>query len=110
MKEYKLNDLIINLEIEYKPRNKRIYIRPIKPNIVIIRTPIFLSDNKINEYLNASYNFIKKAFERKEKEIIKSNSIHLFGYEYEIKEIDDNNEYIECDGNYIIIHKIKNSN
>ena len=95
--------MFLNVNIEYKPRNRKIYLKAIKPNNIIIRTPIRLSDDKIIEYLNNAYSFIKKALER--EDIKKSNNIHLFGQEYEIKEIDDNNEYIECDATYFIIHK-----
>ena len=107
MKIYNIKDLYLNVNIEYKPKNRRIYIKAIKPNTIIIRTPINLTDAKINEYLNNAYSFIKKALEK--EDIKKSNNIHLFGQEYEIKEIDDNNEYVECDGSDFIIHKTLNT-
>jgi len=108
MRQYIINGLLLNVEIEYKPRNKKIYIKAKKPNIVIIRTPIKLADAKINDYLYDSYEFIKKVLSR--EEIIKNNTLHLFGEEYEIKEVDDFNSYIECDGEFIIIHKTTDTN
>jgi predicted metal-dependent hydrolase len=106
MKEYKINDLNLLVEIEYKRKNRRIYIRPQKPNIVIIRTPIKLTDAKINEILLSSYKFIKRVLEK--DDIIKEEKLHLFGFEYELKEIDDESSYVESDGKYIIIHKNEN--
>ena len=108
MREYIINGTLLDVEIEYKPRNRRIYIKPIKPNKVIIRTPIKLNDSKINEYLYNSYSFIKKVLDK--KDIEKNNTIHLFGTEYEIKEIDDIDSYVESDGKYIIVHKNKKTN
>ncbi len=107
MKTYQINDLYLNVYIEYKPRNRKIYLKALKPNNIIIRTPIMLTDGKIKEYLLNAYSYIKKSFER--NEIEKTNNIHLFGQEYEIKLIDVNNEYVECDGKYIIIHKLENT-
>ena len=51
MRQYIINGLLLNVEIEYKPRNKKIYIKAKKPNKVIIRTLIKLADAKINDYL-----------------------------------------------------------
>lgn len=111
MIEVKIKDLNLHVNVIPKPRNRRIYIRVKENNIINITTPIKLDNKKIEKYLNNSYDFIKKTIERmnKKEEIKISNKLHLFGQEYEIKEIiDDELSYVICDGQYIIIHKKEN--
>ena len=110
MIEFKIRDLDLYVNVILKPRNRRIYIRVKENNIINITTPIKLDNKKIEKYLNNSYDFIKKTIEKMNvKEEIKiSNKLHLFGQEYEIKEIiDDDMSYVICDGEYIIIQKKK---
>lgn len=111
MIKYKIRDLDLNVDVILKPRNRKIYIRVKENNVINITTPIRLDSYKIEKYLNNSYSFIKKTIERmnKKEEIIISNKLHLFGQEYEIKEIiDEDNSYVICDGEFIIIHKKEN--
>ena len=101
--EFVLNDIVVDVSQIIKRRNKKIYLHFYKPNIIKITTPYKLSNDKIMEYLNSSYKYIKKRIDYTEKP--KENVLHLFGEEYNVKIVDAEESYVECDGKYIIIHK-----
>ena len=105
---YTFNDLNLDIQIILKPKNKKIWIRIIKPNILKITTPVRLNNNDIYKYVSKNYSYIKKVLN--EKEEIKEDVIHLFGYEYKLKEELSNLDDIKIENqNIIIYHKI-NSN
>lgn len=79
---FKINDLDLFIDIVIKKCNKKIYIRPKKPNIVKITTPIRLAKSKIEEILNKNYEFIRSVLSA--PDVTKENVLHLFGKKYNL--------------------------
>ena len=101
--EVLVRDIVVDVSQIIKRKNRKIYLHFHKPNSIVITTPYKLSNEKINEYLDSAYRYIKKRINYVSEP--KQNVLHLFGYEYKVKIVEASESYVECDGDYMIIHK-----
>lgn len=106
-----INDLNIEIIQEYKPRNRRTYIKPRYPNTVIITSPRYLSNDELLNLCKKFESYIYKTLKKKPKEKVKTNTIHLFGEMYNFKVLYDLYNHIEIvDKDFICYIKDDNTN
>ena len=102
MFELEYKDLKLMIDVIIKRNNRRIYLKVIKPNIIRITTPISLDNSKILEFISKDYKFIKKHLDK--VDLPKSNSLHLFGKEYNLILVNDKIDYSYNDMDNIYVH------
>ena len=102
MFELEYKDLKLMIDVIIKRNNRRIYLKVIKPNIIRITTPINLDNSKILEFISKDYKFIKKHLDK--IDLPKSNSLHLFGKEYNLILVNDKIDYSYNDMDNIYVH------
>ncbi len=112
----KLKDIDINIEVLYKPRNKRTYFRYDKEtNTVSITSPNYKKCKNpeifIHENEDLLYNFVIK--QRLNKQINNNNKdnnmVHFFGKSYNVKIELDFSEHVSFFNDEIIIHTTSNN-
>lgn len=102
MFELEYKDLKLMIDVIIKRNNRRIYLKVIKPNIIRITTPINLDNSKILEFISKDYKFIKNHLDK--VDLPKSNSLHLFGKEYNLILVNDKIDYSYNDMDNIYVH------
>ena len=78
--EVLVRDIVVDVSQIIKRKNRKIYLHFHKPNSIVITTPYKLSNEKINEYLDSAYRYIKKKINYVSEP--KQNVLHLFGYDH----------------------------
>ena len=86
MFEMWINDLLIEVELEVKPRNRRTYIKPRYPNKVIITSPYSISKDRMIDLVKKFESYLYKHLKEKPKAIEKSDSIYEAKYTSKINE------------------------
>ncbi len=111
MFEMWINDLLIEVELEVKPRNRRTYIKPRYPNKVIITSPYSISKDRMIELVKKFESYLYKHLKEKPKAIEKSDSIHVFGNKYKFITRNDIFDHIHVeDDNFICYIRNENTN
>ncbi len=81
IKRFQYLDIDCNVYITIKRSNKRIYLR-VKNGDIYFTSPVKLTDDYILNMVKNNYNSIIKAI--KKAPPVKTNKLHLFGYEYDV--------------------------
>ncbi len=100
-----IDDIVYEVESILKPSNRNIYIN-LKNNVFVISTPYLLSDKDIEKLYNQNRQVFTKLINRNNKrQTKKTNTIHIFGKEYNVRIIESNKEYCEIDNDTLNIYQ-----
>lgn len=98
-------DLEVEVIVNYKPQNRRIYLR-IKNNILYISTFKKLTTSDIQTFIKQNYAFVKRNINRKPE--LDNHVLHLFGKPYDFKIIEECYDEVRIEDDMIMIYtKVK---
>ena len=104
MKKFVINNNEFIVEVIVKRNNKRVYLR-YKDGIIMITTPVLLSDEYITSMIKKHYNSIIKIANN----TYKKDSIHYLGKEYMLMVYDSSKDYVEFKDDIAYIYTSNNN-